>query len=304
MRKSKILGWLAVIMASLISCFWAFWGSIENFHEGWHYATLQENLLVMVVQYLSFMIVSIILSVIAIFLPRIGAMLYLSLGAWFSYWILSTRQINIQVILSWLPLTLPLLLIAIFFWFGQWKNRKLALFLVAGIPLLICLTISVKMGIRVSRRNYDGNYEARVIQGNNNISLLWAPRGPGWPKESVSWEEANRRCAYLKEDGKELAETPQNIWRLPKIEEIVCSLTRNNQNCQGKWNSENQEASYQFPPDKESPLWDIYSPVIYWWTSEEQDKNSAYIVIYHGGVVAKLKKQQGSTGFRAVKKMK
>lgn len=298
MKKSKWSAYLAVIMASAISCFWAFWGSMENFHEGWHYPTLKENLTVMAIQYLSFMLIFILFSVIAILLPKIGSILYFLIGVAFSYWIFSTRSaITLSVVLSWLPLTLPLLLIALLFWFGEFKNRKLALFIAIGFPLLICCTISIKMGVRVSRRFHDGNYEERIVKGNNDVTLVWASQGPGWPKESIDWAEAQRRCIYLKENGKELADTPQNIWRLPNIKEVTSSLTRNGQNCQGVWNPEAREANYSFPPDKESPLWDIYSPIIYFWTSEEKDKDNAYIVVYHGGVFSKPKKMRGSVGF-------
>jgi len=176
------------------------------------------------------------------------------------------------------------------------------LFIAIGFPLLICLTFSIKMGFRASRRHFDGNYDARVVKGNDNISLVWAPQGPGWPKKSVNWLEAQKQCMYLKEDGKELADTPQNIWRLPETKEVVGSLTRNGQNSQGVWNAESKEAIYGFSPDKESPLWDIYSPIIYFWTSEEKDQDNSYIVVYNGGVFAKPKKMRGSVGFRAVKK--
>jgi hypothetical protein len=38
-------GWSAVALNLLVSCLWAFWGAIENFHEGWHHGRLGLNLL-------------------------------------------------------------------------------------------------------------------------------------------------------------------------------------------------------------------------------------------------------------------
>ena len=35
--KRQIVGWIAVGLSTAITCFWAFWGIAENFHEGWWY---------------------------------------------------------------------------------------------------------------------------------------------------------------------------------------------------------------------------------------------------------------------------
>ena len=52
----------------------------------------------------------------------------------------------------------------------------------------------------------------------------------------------------------------------------------------------------------EPPLWDPYSPIVYWWTSTEKDDRQAFIVVYHGGVYPRSKNiGMGSLGFRAVK---
>ena len=42
--KRQVAGWLAVASSTLIACVWAFWGVIENFHEGWFYDSLFLNL--------------------------------------------------------------------------------------------------------------------------------------------------------------------------------------------------------------------------------------------------------------------
>ena len=46
---------------------------------------------------------------------------------------------------------------------------------------------------------------------------------------------------------------------------------------------------YQKQPDKEGPLWNRYSPVIYWWTADEADAMHAYRVVYNGRVDPVLK---------------
>lgn len=43
-------------------------------------------------------------------------------------------------------------------------------------------------------------------------------------------------------------------------------------------------ATYRVMPDKEAPLWNRYSRVIYWWTSDEAAADRAYRVSYNGGV--------------------
>jgi hypothetical protein len=110
------------------------------------------------------------------------------------------------------------------------------------------------------------------------------------------------RARYLNEEGAALAEEPQEIWRLPTREEVVRSLTRGDRNAGGTWDPETERASYDRRPDKESPLWDPFAPLIYLWTAEEADEDRAWIVVYHGGVYDKPKRiGAASFGFRAVR---
>ena len=61
-------------------------------------------------------------------------------------------------------------------------------------------------------------------------------------------------------------------------------------NAGGEWDAATHEARYREMPDKEAPLWNPYSMVIYWWTSDEADASRAYIVVYNGRVNSVLKK--------------
>jgi hypothetical protein len=79
-QRSNILGWIAVILSSLITCFWAFWGIIENFHEGWYYRSTFRNLGLMLIQYLFPMLAFAVVTVIAIVAPRLGSILYVLVG--------------------------------------------------------------------------------------------------------------------------------------------------------------------------------------------------------------------------------
>jgi len=59
--KRQIAGWIAVCLSTVITCFWAFWGIIENFHEGWNDESMLSNVGLMIVQYLTPMLISQIL---------------------------------------------------------------------------------------------------------------------------------------------------------------------------------------------------------------------------------------------------
>ena len=132
---------------------------------------------------------------------------------------------------------------------------------------------------RLSGRINDGDFGARLVEGNG-LKLVWAPAGPGWPLQiggaredrMMVWAEAVRRCRHLKEDGLTLDDSPRDIWRLPTVEEAVRSMARHGQNAGGVWDAQSALASYRIKPDKETPLWNPHSMVIYWWTGTEVDE--------------------------------
>jgi len=153
----------------------------------------------------------------------------------------------------------------------------------------------------VSQRLDDGNLEARLVQGND-VDLIWAPAGPGWPSSGLNWHEAQQVCQQLDENGLTLAPVQQYIWRLPTVEEAVRSMARQGLNSGGEWDPETAIASYKTTPDKESPLWNIHSQVIYWWTATEIDDQKAYIIVYDGKAWPRFKNiSPAYLGFRCVK---
>lgn len=151
----------------------------------------------------------------------------------------------------------------------------------------------------------DHDFGMRIVEGNG-VTLAWAPRGPAWPDTGTSWEEAQRLCAYVSEDGTTLMEEKQNFWRLPTVDEAVRSMMIHGENAKGVWYPEQENAVYEHTPDKETPLWDVHSKVIYYWTADTsaKDNRKAYIIVYHGGVYAKRKTDgQSYLSFRAVKEV-
>jgi hypothetical protein len=293
--KFVIMGWMAVAVSTLITCFWAFWGIIENFHEGWYFESLWLNLGMMFIQYLSPMLIFVIVALISIYWPRIGGSMH-GLVALFAVWFFQAFS-NAATFL----IIIPLIGLGMMYWFGRPKPRKAAAFIVFGFPLLTLILSGIEPAVRVSYRVDDGNLNIRFVVGNG-VALYWAPDGPGWPLTGENWYEAQQTCQRLSEDGLRLAFAPQYIWRLPTVDEAVRSMARHGQNSGGEWYAETAEAVYKSPPDKESPLWNVYSQVIYWWTATEIDDEHAYIIVYDGKVWSRSKEfGPANLGFRCVR---
>jgi hypothetical protein len=297
MGKTKIvLGWIAVTITVLLSSIWAYWGTIENFHEGW-YSSFWKNMGMFVFQYLLFTLVFITLALVILKWKKAGLIFHF-IAAAFGIWFFSGANFSVLGLL----IVIPILLLGLMYYFGEPVPRKWAYLAIIVIPLVIVLGISIPEGIKISQRIDDGNYDAVVVEGKG-VTLMWAPRGPGWPDKGVSWEKASEICKHLSEDGMSVMEEEQNIWRLPTVDEAVRSMMLHGENAGGVWHAEEEKAIYTITPDKESPLWDVHSRVIYYWTAETsaQDENKAYVIVYHGGVYSKLKTDsQDYLSFRAV----
>jgi hypothetical protein len=293
--KRQRVGWIAVGLSTAITCFWAFWGIIENFHEGWYYESWLSNVGLMFVQYLGPMLIFMGVTLVSIRWPRFGGglhVIFVLLIAWFLQ-----AFSNAATFL----LMLPLLGIGALYWFGRPQPRRIAVSLAIGLPVLTLIISGIGPILRVAQRIDDGNLQARLVHGNG-VNLIWAPDGPGWPRTGVDWYEAQQVCQYLGEHGLTPAPVPQDIWRLPTVDEAVRSMARHGQNSGGVWDAGTAKATYKTTPDKESPLWNIHSQVIYWWTATEADEERAYIIVYDGKVWPRGK-QFGPAylGFRCVK---
>lgn len=284
-----------MVISVAIACFWAFWGIIENFHEGWHHASLLPNVGLLFVQYLSPMLIFIGLALISVYWPRVGGLLHVAF-ALFMIWFFSAFS-NAATFL----IILPLALFGLLYWYGRPQPRKTAAYLIVGLPLLTLVVCGIEPVLRVSQRINDGNLEARQVDGNG-VSLIWAPAGPGWPRQGMDWHEARDVCRHLLEDGNTMADEPQNIWRLPTVDEAVRSMARHGENSGGLWDAQDAQATYRVRPDKESPLWDIHSQVIYWWMETVVDEDRAYMIVYDGKVWPRDKSfGPAYLGYRCVK---
>lgn len=295
-RFQQVVGWVAIALSVIASCFWAFWGSIENFHEGWYHPSLVMNLGMMLGQYLLPMLLFIAAALAGIRWPRLGAGAHFVAALWAAWHFRGAAPLVVYA-----SIVGPLVVMGAGYWFGRPKPRRWAAAVVIGFPLLTTLAFGAEPAWRVSGRFSDGDFSERRLVANG-IDLVWAPQGPGWPDDGVTWEEAQRRCRHLTKDGSTLADVPQNIWRLPTIDEAVRSMTRHGRNCGGSWDVSQARATYPRMPDKESPLWNTHSKVIYWWTATEVSDRDAYIVVYNGQVWPRAKSARwGYLAFRAVR---
>lgn len=295
-RARRIVGWIAVGITVVFTNLWTYWGIIENFHEGWYSTSLLENLAMLFMQYLLFTIAFVALALVSIKWPKVGLGLHIALGIFFA-WFFNSGTFNTVGLL----IVLPILGLGFLYFYGRPEPKKRAYRIIIILPLLIILAVTPYKLIQVSQRVDDGDYGMRTVAGNN-VTLTWAPRGPGWPEGGVSYDEAMEQCRYLSEDGATLMETPQDIWRLPTVEEAVRSMLRHNENAGGAWDPEAEKASYQMKPDKETPLWDPHSQIIYYWAAGDAGNDRAYIIVYDGGVFTRKRTSHyGYLTFRAVK---
>jgi hypothetical protein len=278
-RARIAVGWLAVGLSTFFSALWAFWGSIENFHEGWYYRELWRNVGLAVVQYLPWMFVLMGAALVALWHRWLGVVTHLTLAAlalWFFGWRGSAGAVLIAA---------PLAGLAALYGLGEPEPRSWARRTLVAIPLATALVSGAYPGYRVFTRPTAVDLSMHRLT-DNGVDLVWAPAGPGWDLSGFSWFEATRRCDYLADDGASLAETAQHIWRLPTADEAVRSMIYRGHNAGGTWDAATHTARFRMMPDKEAPLWHPYSQVIYWWTADEDvsDAGRAYRVVYNGRV--------------------
>jgi hypothetical protein len=285
-------GWTAVGLSTVVICFWAFWGAAEAFHEGWYDRSVWRNLGLTFIQYLSPSLVLLLPVVVALRWRRIALPVFLVLALAVGFFFGQGAGVTF--------IAIPLVLLGALFQFGRPEPRRWAWCTVLILPALTALITGAVPGYRAITRFDDGNYGARLIEGNG-VRLVWAPEGPGWGERHASWDEAVRRCAHLSADGRVLSPTPVGIWRLPTVDEAVRSMVRRGRNAGGTWDPKRRKASYSTWPEKESPLWRRYSPVIYWWTADEDGPERSFRIAYNGYVSSTRKSGWGDYwAFRCV----
>ncbi|MFN2146262.1 MAG: hypothetical protein ACK2T7_12990 [Anaerolineales bacterium] len=219
---------------------------------------------------------------------------------------------------------------------AKWWRRNLALLVTLGIPVLITIGMLAVNLPTVLARVDDGDRGARTIVGSDGVALVWAPKGPGWnwqqewggypswnsiarygmgtvgiDKQDWSYGDAHATqaefdqynvCRYLVEDGLSLADEPQDIWRMPKVAELVAASALHGENAGCVWNGELAQMECELTPDKETPLWAPDESPVYYWAYEEYDQENAYYISFNGWVKQQPKSWGNPRhGYRCVK---
>jgi len=317
----KIPGWIGVGIITLLNTIWLYWGLGEAFYEGWGVPDTPWFL------YLSIAAAAIAFSLAAIRWPYTGGGILIAAGAAFAVWWLipgiQSSFYSLGIALERLFLSGGFTLVGIMFILDArfnprqdreglpWFRKHLRTLLAVGIPLLTGLMVAAYNLPTVLTRVDDCDRSARLIEGND-VTLIWAPDGPGWNWKQdfggyPSWRAlatyglevqgldtnitssesdmaATGICAYLTEDGTTLADEPLYLWRMPTADEIARSLSRHGVNAGCTWDGETGRMDCTLTPDKETPLWAPDEPPVYYWAANAFDDEDAYYVSYTGFV--------------------
>ncbi|MDD2405394.1 MAG: hypothetical protein PHU24_02920 [Sphaerochaetaceae bacterium] len=98
-----IIGWLGVSISLIFSSLWAYWGAIENFHEGWYSTSIWENVFMLMFQYLLLTIVFVLLAMVALRWKRIGLALHIVLAI-FAVWFFNGAAFNVVGLMIVIPI--------------------------------------------------------------------------------------------------------------------------------------------------------------------------------------------------------
>ena len=291
-KLKDVIGWVTTFAIFLIISVWSYWGINEAFHEGWYHTSILQNLSLTFIQYLSIPIVFLVLSLVALNYKKIGVGLFIAMGI-FAMFFFNSNAGRILIFI-------PLLLFALGFYFGEYKHKKIITLSFVIIFILIILSFGIPQLIKVENRFNDYNFGTRIIVGNN-VELVWTSQGVGFPLEGTNWQTAKDNCARLNEQGTKLEDNIVNIWKLPSRDELIRSMTRKNNNAKG-FIDDFGIAQYQIKPDKETPLWNPHSKVIYYWTNESKNEKQAFLVAYNGYILERSKNSGANyQGYRCIK---
>ncbi len=294
-RWRCVTGYAVVVLGTALACFWGYWGILENFHEGWYHESAWENVRLLLAQYLWMMLVFQVITAVAVVRPAAGAAAFVLLAL-----LASWRFRGASPLVVGASILAPLLLLGAAAAWARYRRPRRVLAAVGALPTVLVIAVGIEPAWRVAHRYDDGDRGSRVIAVGAD-TLEWAPAGPGWPTDGVSWDEAVRRARHLRPDGRTLADSILDVWRLPSIEEVVASMHREGRPAGGSWDAAAAAARFARTPDKESPLWDPHSKVIYWWTATIPRPGHALRVAYDGRTLAvPTGVRWGYLGFRAV----
>ncbi len=174
-----ICGGGAVALSILIAGYWAVWGTIENFHEG-YLPSFGQNLTLALVQYLAWPIGFALLATLGIWKPKLGATVFVAVALALNLFLFRFQNfVGIVLILA------PCVLLAVLFGIGTVPWPRIATWLVLGGPLLLMFGIGAPLAWKVSHR-LDRIPMDPLVWKTSHETLVWAPPGPGWPLKGTS----------------------------------------------------------------------------------------------------------------------
>jgi hypothetical protein len=307
-----------------LTTIWTFWGAGEMYHEGWWGAWTNR------LPYLAPIVLTLLPTLAALTWPMIGGAVLIVLGIGLAIFFGLDNPLlgGAMVIIGALFLTHGLLKRREDWPEPEslpWWRTNLWYIVAIGLPVVVFLSMSINMLPVVLTRVDDGIRSERLIEGNG-VTLIWAPKGPGWnwrqgwggypswqdvalygvdpigfeSKVGFDWRQGQfatsedmartNLCRYLSEDGLALADESQDVWRMPTTDEMVRSLGRHGESAGCTWGGEvRRRADCETLPDKESPLWATDEPAVYYWTAESHDDSRGHFVAYNGMVNATMK---------------
>ncbi|PWH15734.1 MAG: hypothetical protein DDG60_05285 [Anaerolineae bacterium] len=317
----RLPGCLAAALMTLTTCLWTFWGISELYYEGWGLPFPQPlAYLVPAALCLALSLLTLRQPRTGGWVLLLGGAAFTLL--WWGLAWRRLGAPKPAALLGMIPVSALLCVTGgLFLLEARYRARtgatgvggRTSLLLAGGLPLLVVLTVTVSELPPLLHRHDDGMRGPRRITAPG-VDLLWAPQGPGWNwkqpwggypswnalalygKPPLGLEPKNEwnaqfrdmqttgLCAYLSADGLTLLETPQFVWRMPTVEELLRSLTRDGHSANCRWNGNLGPAPCAILPDKETPLWDPAAPPVYYWAAEEFDSEQAYFVNYRGVV--------------------
>lgn len=178
-RLSKVPGWIASILMIFFTTFWTYWGTGEMYHEGWWGAWYNR------LPYIAPMVVTMIPTLIAFRWPIAGGALIAAIGM-FALFFFARDVALIGLIIAFVGVifvvdglvkrqdTAEETSVQAHWWRHHWRSL-----LAIGAPLIVFTSVSIHMLPIVLTRVDNGNRSAQLIEGND-VTLIWAPEGPGW----------------------------------------------------------------------------------------------------------------------------
>jgi hypothetical protein len=182
-RLRAVCGWTAVLISSAFLGLWAYWGVLENFHEGWYSTSFVENLEVMVIQYFLPMAIFLAAALLAVRAPRIGAIVHTGFAA-FALWFFGMRGAGALLIGT------PLVGLGVLYWVGRICRGRVAAWLLVGIPVLTSIGFGIAPAWRVFHRVDDG--ASRRLASLREMAWHCAGRPQGQVGPPTAWHGRSR----------------------------------------------------------------------------------------------------------------